>query len=126
MDNNTLNTMNAILQEWAIKLGTTVEKLIPEVQKYYIVQYIVTVIAWAIVFVIMIIIGKHFFKRHNEKIKEEDEDYDDLDVWGIGIWAASIVPFIAVCYFTTVLLQWIVSPSASLVGMILRIMSNKG
>lgn len=125
MDNNTLNTMNAILQEWAIKFGTTVEKLIPEVQKYYIVQYIVTVIAWAIIFVIMIIIGKHLFKRHNEIVKET-EDYDNLDLCGVAIWAVSIIPFIAVCYFTTVLLQWIVSPSASLVGMILKIMSNKG
>ena len=124
MDNNTLNIINGILQDWANKFGTTVEKLIPEMQRYYIVQYIVTVSAWLTVFIVMLCVGKFLIKKHDE-IEKESTDYDGLDAWGYGFWGFSIIPFIVICYFTTTLFQWIVSPSAALIDKILHMISGK-
>ena len=124
MNNDTLNTINSILQDWANKFGTTVEKLIPEMQKYYIVQYAVTVVAWLTVFIVMLCIGKFLIKKHNE-IEKEKTDYDDLHYLGYGFWGFSIIPFIVTCYFTTTLFQWIVSPSAALIDKILHMISGK-
>ena len=124
MDNTTLNTINSILNEWANKFGTTVEKLIPEMQKYYIVQYTVTVIAWLIIFAIMLIIGKYLINKHNE-IEKESTDYEALDFYGYAVWVFSIIPFVTICYFTTTLFQWVLSPSASLINRILGVISNK-
>jgi len=123
MNNDALNTINNILQDWANKFGTTVEKLIPEMQKYYIVQYVVTVIAWLIILVIMLVLGRWLIKKHNV-LEEDGIDYDDLNFWGYIIWGVSIVPFIVFCYFTTTLFQWILSPSAALIDKILSIMTN--
>lgn len=125
MDNNTLNTINSILESWAVKFGTTVEKLVPEMQKYYSVQYTVTVIAWLIIFIAMIIVGKRLIKKHNEIINRGESDYDELNTWGYGIWVFSIIPFIMISYFTTTLFQWILSPSAALIDKIISIMRNQ-
>ena len=123
MNNTTLNTLNNILNEWANKFGTTVEKLIPEMQKYYITQYAVTVIAWLIILIVMLCIGKFLIKKHNE-IEKESTDYDELHVWGYVCLTFSIIPFVVVCYFTTILFQWIVSPSAALVNKIIQTISG--
>lgn len=122
---NALNTINSILENWAEKFGTTVEKLVPEMQKYYSVQYTVTVIAWLIIFIVMIIIGKCLIKKHNEIINNGERDYDELNAWGYGVWTFSIIPFIMICYFITILFQWILSPSAALIDKIISIMKNQ-
>lgn len=122
---NTLNTINSILESWAEKFGTTVEKLVPEMQKYYLVQYTVTVIAWLIILIAMIIIGKCLIKKHNEIINSGEHDYDELNTWGYVVWMFSIIPFIVTCYFITTLFQWILSPSAALIARIINAMSNK-
>ena len=124
MNNTTLNTLNNILNDWANKFGTTVEKLIPEMQKYYITQYIVTVIAWLIILIIMLYIGRFLIKKHNE-IEKEKTDYDELHVWGYACLTVGIFPFIMICYFTTILFQWIVSPSAALVNKIIQTIGVK-
>ena len=122
MDNNMLNTINAILQEWADNFGTTMEQLVPEMQKYYIVKYSATVIAWLVVFVAMLVIGKYLIRKHNEL---GEEDYEDLNIWGRAVWVLSVLPFSIICYFVTVLFQWIVSPSASLINVIINTLGNR-
>lgn len=123
MNNDTLNTINSILQDWANKFGTTVEKLIPEMQKYYIVQYVVTVIAWLVIIMVMLVLGRWLIKKHNA-LEEDGTDYNDLHFWGYTIWGFSLIPFVVLCYFTTTLFQWILSPSAALIDKILHMITR--
>ena len=118
MDEVTLNTLNNILTEWANKFGTTIEKLIPEMQKYYIVKYTVIDIAMLIIFAAVIGVGIWLIKKH-EKLEKDGRDYNDLHVYGYTMLPFSLIPFIFVCYFTIILFQWIVSPQAALLDKIL-------
>ena len=117
--------VNSIIDNLAIKFGTTVPYLIGEMRKYYIVESLM----WTLIFILftigMFFVARFLLKKSNDmKQKNEWDDWEMPMVFGYVSFVAS---FILLCLSLVNLisfLQWCISPTASALAEVLKMVSR--
>ena len=117
--------VNSIIDNLAEKFGTTVPYLTSEMQKYYIISESTWVITCLIITIISIILGMKLINK-GLAIKKENE-WDDWEmpfVFGCLTFAVTLAFGIGIIVSIKHLLQWFITPTASALAEVLRMISR--
>ena len=117
--------VNSVIDNLAEKFGTTVPYLISEMQKYYIISESTWVMTCLIITIISIILGKKLINK-GLAIKKENE-WDDWEmplVFGCSTFAITLTFGIGIIVSIKHLLQWFITPTASALAEVLRMVSR--
>lgn len=117
--------VNSIIDNLASKFGTTAPYLIEEMQKYYIVNEAMWMVICLVIVIISAIISKKLVSK-GLAIKKEDEfgDWEMPFVFGCSTYAVTIGFGIGFIVAIKDLIQWYVSPTASVISIIVSVLSR--
>lgn len=117
--------VNSIIDNLAKKFGTTVPYLISEMQKYYIISESTWVVMCLIITIISIILGMKLINK-GLAMKKEDEwaDWEMPFVFGCSTFAITLAFGVGFIIATKDLLQWLITPTASALAEVLRMISR--
>lgn len=117
--------INTIINELANKFGTTAQYLIGEMQKYYIIENSITCFACLLIAIVSAVAIKKLVAKSMEMKKESEwSDWEGPLLWSILPGAFLLGCGIAFIVSIENLLKWTITPTASVLHEILKMVSR--
>lgn len=117
--------VNAIINELADKFGTTAQYLIGEMQKYYIIENSISSFAGLLITIISAVAIKKLVAKSMAMKKESEwSDWEAPLIWCILPGAFLLGSALGFMICIKDLLVWIVTPTASVLHEILKMVSR--
>ena len=117
--------VNSIIDNLAEKFGTTVPYLISEMQKYYIISESAWVITCLMITITSIILGMKLINKGLSMKKENEwDDWEMPFVFGCSTFLITLAFGVGFIIATKDLLQWFITPTASALAEVLRMISR--
>ncbi len=124
------SNVNEIIDNICVKLGTTVERIVPEYAKYMIVSKLTTFMTGVVTMVITIVLTNMLLASLKKRIAEHKEEYNRNE-WIFEWWAIVYIIFgiilviIGIIAFTDVVsglgfIPWLISPQGAFMAEVLH------